>query len=231
MNVLRVENPELDDLMRNNEQSDLPKYSPEVVKLTAEYCDIFKGMGKMKDVNVHLLIDENVKPIAQKHRRIPFHMRSKVESELEKLQKADIIEKVESPPTDWISPIVVVPKPNSPEEYRLCVNMVKPNTAIKRIRHVIPTIDDRRHDINGCKVFSKLDLNQGYHQLELDEASSTITTFSTHVGRYRYKRLNFGTCSAAEICHEEVRKKLAGIPSVRNIHDDVLIGGRRRRIA
>ena len=77
--------------------------------------------------------------------------------------------------------------------------MVEPNRAIKRTRHVIPTVEKLRHDLNGARVFSKLDLANGFHQLELDEESRNITTFSTHMGLRRYCRLNFGTNSAPEI--------------------------------
>ena len=73
------------------------------------------------------------------------------------------------------------------------------NKAIKRERHITPTIDDFIADLNDAKVFSKLDLNQGYHQLEFSEESRYVTTFSTHVGLRRYKRLNFGVTPAAEI--------------------------------
>ena len=108
-------------------------------------------------------------------------MRPIVEKELRQLLDNDLIEYVpDGEATDWISPIVMVPKVNSPGEYRLCVDMVQANKAIKRIRHVIPTIEELRHDFNGCTYFTKIDLNQGYHQLELEEASRTITTFSTH---------------------------------------------------
>ena len=129
--------------------------------------------------------------MAQKHRRVPFHLRDKVEAELSRLEETGIIETVDSA-TDWISPIVIAPKKDS-NEIRMCVDMVEPNRAIKRTRHVIPTVEELRHDLNGAKIFSKLD---GFHQLELDEESKGITTFSTHVGLRRYCRLNFGTNSA-----------------------------------
>ena len=96
--------------------------------------------------------------------------------------------------------------------------MVEPN------RHVIPTIEEPlRHDL----IFSKLDLTNGFHQLdlELDEERKGITTFSTHVGLSRYCRLNCGTNSAPEIFHEELTKKVEWIPGVRNIHDDILVSG------
>ena len=66
------------------------------------------------------------------------------------------------------------------------------NKAIIRERHVVPTIDDVVHDLNGCKVFSKIGLNQGYHQIPLHPDSKSLTTFSTHVGLYRINVLSLG---------------------------------------
>ena len=77
--------------------------------------------------------------------------------------------------------------------------MRRANKAIERERHVTPTMEEIIVKLNGAKVFSKLDLNQGYHQIEIQKESRPITTFSTHKGLYRYKRLNFGMASAAEV--------------------------------
>ena len=192
-------------------------------KLIKNNDDLFHGIGKLKGVKVKLHVDQDVKPVAQKHRRVPFHLRDKVEAEVTRLEEAGIIEKVDSA-TDWISPIVISPKKDS-NEIRICVDMVEPNRAIKRTRHVIPTVEELRYDLNGAKIFSKLDLTNGFHQLELDEASRSITTFSTHIGLRRYCRLNFGTNSAPEIFHEELKRKLEGITGVKNIHDDILVYG------
>ena len=78
-------------------------------------------------------------------------------------------------------------------------------------------------DLNGAKVFSKIDLNQGYHQLVLHPDSCAITTFSTLVGFRRYKRLSFGINSAAEIFHNTIRELLQDLPGVRNISDDIIV--------
>ena len=114
------------------------------------------------------------------------------------------------------------------EEIRLCVDMREANKAVKRERHTIPTIDELILDLNGAKVFSKLDLRSGYHQLELHPDSRYITTFSTHLGIYRYKRLNFGISSASEIFHETIRQVIQNISGARNISDDVVIFGENR---
>lgn len=192
------------------------------------YPEIVHGVGKLKDHQVHLHIDPNVQPTAQKHRRVPFHVRSKVERELDRLRNEDVIEEAVGP-TPWVSPIVIIPKPLNKDEIRMCVDMRIANTAIKRERHITPTIDDIFHMLNGCVLFSKIDLRNGYHQLELDEESRIITTFSTHVGLFRYKRLSFGVNAAAEIFQDVIRQTLANIPGVLNISDDILIAGKSKQ--
>jgi hypothetical protein len=68
-------------------------------------------------------------------------------------------------------------------------------------------------------------LRAGYHQFELHEDSRYITTFSTHIGLYRYKRLNFGICSASEIFQEAIHNVIRDIPGAKNIADDIIIFG------
>ena len=62
-----------------------------VRKLVEEYADLFKGIGKVKGVQVDLHIDPAILRMAQPHRRIPFSVRPKLEEELEKLMADDII--------------------------------------------------------------------------------------------------------------------------------------------
>ena len=66
---------------------------------------------------------------------------------------------------------------------------------------------------------------QAYHQLELTPSSRKITTFTTHAGLYRFKRLNYGTNSAAEIFQNTLQQLLHGNDGVRNIADDIIIFG------
>ena len=77
--------------------------------------------------------------------------------------------------------------------------MRKVNKSIKREWHITPTIDEVTNDLNEVKVFTNLDLNQGYSQLELARESRCLTTFSTHMGLRRFRRLNFGVNCAAKI--------------------------------
>lgn len=85
------------------------------------------------------------------------------------------------------------------------------NLAIKRVRHPIPTVEDISFELNGAKYFSKLDLLQAYHQLELDESSRYITTFNTHISLVWYKRLNYGANASAEISQYTLQTQLQGL--------------------
>ena len=193
-----------------------------------KHAKVFHGLGKLKGDKVKLNIDKNHPPRAQQQRRIPYHIREKVQNALEQLEKENIIERVpEDQPTPWVSPIVAVPKKDG--GVRICVDMRAANEAIKRVRHHIPTVEDISFDLNGATCFSKLDLSQAYHQLELDEESRYITTFSTHIGLFRYKRLNYGTNAAAEIFQYTLQTQLQGLTGVKNIADDILIYGKTRK--
>ena len=137
-----------------------------VETLIQRYSDVFHGLGKLKGFQVHLHVDKDVQPIAQSPRRVPFHVRQDLEEQLRRDEELGVIEKTEGP-TPWVSPVVVVPKKEG--KVRVCIDMRQVNKAIKRERHVTPTISEIVNDLNGAKIFNKLDLNQGYNQLELDQ--------------------------------------------------------------
>ena len=126
-----------------------------VTDIVKKHEEIFEGVGKLKDFQLQLHVNDNIKPVAQLARRIPYAMRKKVEAKIAELEKFDIIEKVEGA-TSWVSPIVVVPK--SSGDIRMCVDMRIANTAIERERHPIPTVDEVLTELNGATVFSKIDL-------------------------------------------------------------------------
>ena len=110
---------------------------------------VFKGLGCLKADPIKLSINKQHPPKAQPMRRIPYHMRKKVEDALQNLEQERIIYPCipENESTPWVSPIVVVPKKDG--RVRICVDMRLANEAIERVRHPIPTVDDVRFALNG----------------------------------------------------------------------------------
>ncbi len=74
-----------------------------VADFLTEYDDLFHGVEKLKDFQVKLLIKPDVLPVTQPYRRVPFHVRGRIEAELQRLEDFVIIEKVDGP-TPWVSP-------------------------------------------------------------------------------------------------------------------------------
>ncbi|KAK3715644.1 hypothetical protein QZH41_020722 [Actinostola sp. cb2023] len=159
---------------------------------------------------------------AQPLRRIPFSRRRKVVEKLEQLEKLDVIEKVDGP-TSWVNPLVVVEK--SDGDVRICLDMRQANRAIVREKHPVPTVEETLQEVSGAKVFSKLDLNMAFHQIELHPDSRDITTFAGPNGLYRYKRLLFGVNMATEKFQQIIWQIIKDCPGAHNMHDDLRVVG------
>ncbi|KAM7307639.1 uncharacterized protein ISCGN_011275 [Ixodes scapularis] len=71
--------------------------SPTGKSIVESFPNLFKGVGKLREQQIHLFADETVPPIAQPHRRIPFSVRALVETELDRLLSEDIIEPAVGP--------------------------------------------------------------------------------------------------------------------------------------
>ncbi|KAK3737630.1 hypothetical protein QZH41_006455 [Actinostola sp. cb2023] len=130
--------------------------------------------------------------------------------------------KKETDPTDWISSMVVVAKPH---KIRICLDPKDLNQALKRPKYQMPTLDELLPKLNNAKVFTTLDAKDGFYQISLDEQSSKLTTFWTPFGRYRYLRMPFGVNTAPEEFECKLQEKLADLPGVEVLRDDMLVIG------
>ena len=107
---------------QNNTTNTHPVKDKIIQNLLTKHKRVFEGTGKLQNRQVELIVDRSVKPVVQRQRRIPFHLRAKVDGELNCLEAEDIIEKIpDTDETSWISPVVIVPKKE--DKIRLCVDM------------------------------------------------------------------------------------------------------------
>ena len=124
----------------------------------------------------------NAKPVAQKP----------LKDWLDQGMKEEIFNKVpDGEAIMWCSPLVVQPKPKFTEMksevleshmIRASIDMRIPNQSMKRSRCVqSPRVEDFIYRLHDCKIFTKLDLRQGYHQLALDPSTKQVEN-SAHLG-------------------------------------------------
>ena len=189
--------------------------------------------------------------LAQKPRRVPYHLIEPLQNRIEEFVKSDIMEKVpDHEAIIWCSPIVE-PKLKNPKDIRVSLDLRLLNKSMLPTRNVqAPITKYFVTEFRDCKAFSKLDLNHGYYQFCLEpESRKTMTfstlggnyryyqfclepesrktmTFSTLGGNYRYKRLAFGRVNTQDLFDAEIAKIISGIPKVLNNRDDIIVNGR-----
>jgi hypothetical protein len=126
-------------------------------------------------------------------------------------------------PTDWVSPMVVVPKKSG--GVRICVDFSRLNESVKRERYQLPTSEELFAKLQEAKYFSTLDAASGFWQIPLDDESSHLTTFLTPQGRFRFTRSPFEINSGPEVFYRVMSVILEGIPGVECYIDDTLVWG------
>ncbi|KAJ8366207.1 hypothetical protein SKAU_G00150380 [Synaphobranchus kaupii] len=164
-------------------------------------------------------IDPDAKPVVHPVRRQPVALRAKIVEKLNEMVENGHIVKVDQP-TEWVSSMVVV---TCKDKIRICIDPSDLNVAIKREHYPMRTTEEVVSTMPDAKVFSVLDAKSGFLQIELDEASSFLTTFNTPIGRFRWLRLPFGVKCAPEIFQRIIDQMLEGISGATGIMDDILI--------
>ena len=119
---------------------------------------------------------------------------------------------------------MVIPKPDGC--IRICGDLMKLNESACRECHMLPSVEQTLAQLGGATVFSKLDANSGFWQIEFTKESSLLTTFITLFGRYCFNHLPFGITSAPEYFQKCISEILQGIEGVVCLIDDILVYGR-----
>ena len=188
------------------------------------YSDVFEDkLGTFKSAKAKLTLKEDSQAHFCKARAVPYALRPKVEEELRRLQNEGILAKVEW--SDWATPIVPVPRKD--ESVRICGDYKGTvNPELQAEQYPLPRIEDIFAKLSGGQKFSKIDLRQAYHQLEMEEDSKKYLTINTHMGLFQNNRLVFGITLAPAIWQRTIDQLLEGISGTSCILDDMIITGK-----
>jgi hypothetical protein len=190
-------------------------------EILQKFPDVFSGLGKLRG-QYRIYMDETIRPVVHPPRKFPVSIRDELKAKLSQMESDGVIAKV-TDPTEWVSSLMVKKEPN---KLRLCLDPRDLNRAIMREHYPLPCIEEVATRLADVKVFSAMDAKDGFWQIELEEKSSFLTTFNTPFGRYRWKRMPFGICSAPEVWQRKMHEFAEDLHGVEVIADDFLICGR-----
>ena len=173
----------------------IERLDPVGAEITEVYADSPKGLGCLPG-GYKIKLDPNVPPVAHAPRQVSVALHERVKKELQRMENDGVIKKEIEEPTEWVNSMVIV---EMPKRFAICIDPRDLNNVIKKEHFPMKTIEEVVQDMQGAKVFRKLDATSGYRQLKLDEESSKLCTFNTPIGRCRFLRVPFGIVSASEI--------------------------------
>lgn len=73
------------------------------------------------------------------------------------------------------------------------------NKKIIKDRYPLPLIEDQLDRLQGARIFSTIDLRNGFFHVRMDEASVKYTSFIVPDGQYEFLRIPFGLCNSPSV--------------------------------
>ena len=127
-------------------------------------------------------------------------------------------------PKEWVSSLTYPQKPDG--SLCICLDPRDLNKAIIQEHNKAPTLDEITHKLSGAKVFSKLDVKDGFWSIHLDKQSSYLTTFNMHKGCYWFLHMPFGLKMSQVVFQMWMDQITDRLPGIIAIHDDISVFGK-----
>lgn len=174
-------------------------------KLLSKFPEVITDEIGFTTTVKHKIVCRDNTPIKQRPYPLNPDKRKFVIDKVKEMESQGLIEPSTS---GWASPIVLPKKKNG--DYRLCVDLRQVNNKTVSDAYPMPDLRNLIKQVSGAKVFSTLDLNSGYWQVEVEESSRPMTAFSTPRGLYQFRVMPFGLKNAPATFMRLMEEVLSG---------------------
>jgi hypothetical protein len=170
---------------------------PEIkdIPVVCEFPDVFPedlpGLPPERDVEFVIELKPGTTPISRRSYRMPPNELAELKIQLQDLLEKGFIRPNSSP---WGCPAIFVKKKD--QTLRMCVDYRPLNEVTIKNKYPLPRIDILFDQLTGARVFSKIDLRSGYHQIHIRPEDIPKTAFTTWYGLFEYLVMSFGLTNA-----------------------------------
>jgi hypothetical protein len=156
------------------------------------------------DTEVEFVIDPlpGTAPISKRPYEMSVEELKELKKQLTELQEVGYIHPSSSP---WGAPVLFVQKKDGSQ--RMCVDYRSLNDVTVKNKYLLPCIEDLFDQMRGARVFSKIDLRSGYHQMKIRPSDIPKTILSTQYGLYEFTVTTFGLTNAPT-CFMDLKNKV-----------------------
>ena len=165
------------------------------IPVVRNFPDVFPselpGLPPDREIEFSIDLTPGTAPISKSLYRMSPAELKELKRQIKELEEKQFIRPSMSP---WGAPVLFVKKKDG--SWRLCVDYRELNKVTIKNRYPLPRIDDLFDQLQGSRVFSKIDLQSGYHQLKIKDGDIPKTAFRTRYGHYEYVVMPFGLTNA-----------------------------------
>jgi hypothetical protein len=165
----------------------------ELRKILQKHKKMFHGIGTLKNpetgepILTHIEMNPDARPVIQPPRPVPHHLEERTKKKLDYFVQEGIMTWTKpGEPISYASPLVITPKGD--DDVRITADFRMANKGASRTR-IVPglRVDELSATFGDCKVFSHLDMNNGYHQMKVDEESQKYLVVTTPWGNMNHE--------------------------------------------
>jgi hypothetical protein len=164
------------------------------VPVVNDFPDVFPeelpGMPPYRDIEFVIELKPGTTPIYKTPYRMATPELAKLKEHIMELLEKGFIHPSSSP---WGAPMIFVLKDGT---QRLSVDYHALNEVTVKNKYLLPRIDDLFDQLRDACVFSRIDLQLGYHQLKIQECDILKIAFVSRYGLYEYTVMSFGLTNA-----------------------------------
>ncbi|GJT93030.1 putative reverse transcriptase domain-containing protein [Tanacetum coccineum] len=165
------------------------------VPIVRDFPEVFledlPGLPPTRQVEFQIDLVPGTAPVARSPYRLSPSNMQELSTQLRELSDKGFIRPISLP---WGAPVLFVKKKDG--SFRICIDYRKLNKLTVKNRYPLPRINDLFDQLQGSRVYSKIDLRSGYHQLKVREEDILKMAFRTRYGHYEFQVMPFGLINA-----------------------------------